>query len=271
MRNESAVTIAIKKIEKGTSVSRSIKTIDANFEVQIASSLSNKEKAFRLAYDTYEAKGFLVAPRRDKMLVSESDLLPDTTIFTITEKDSKEVIATLTLNFQAHAEVPSYEIFPDEISSLQAQKKSFAEITRLAIKEGHRYSNLLLVRLFNAAHLYSLKVKKIENILISVNPSHVGFYQKLLGFEIIGDEKPCGRVNGAPARLLLLDLNKIEFNLNRFYQNKLNTTSQFKFYKFAVPLSESILWVQKFKKQQRPMSFLEKTYFGLFHKAMQRV
>ncbi len=271
MRNESAVTIAIKDIETDKKISRPIQAISDTFDIHIATSLGLREKAFRLAYDTYEAKGFLSSARQDRMLVSENDLLPDTTVFVITEKLSNEVIATLTLNFQAHAELPSYELFPDEISTLQKQKKTMGEITRLAIKEGHRYSNLLLARLFNAAHLYTLKVKKVENILISVNPTHVGFYQKLLGFEMLGDEKPCGRVNGAPARLLLLDLNTTEFNINRFYENKLNTTSQYKFYKNAVPKSESHALVQKFKKERVSMGFLEKIYFGLLRKVEQKV
>lgn len=41
--------------------------------------------------------------------------------------------------------------------------------------------------------------------MIEVNPRHVEFYRRMLGFEMFGAERLCNRVN-APAVLLRLDL-----------------------------------------------------------------
>jgi hypothetical protein len=38
-----------------------------------------------------------------------------------------------------------------------------------------------------------------------VNPRHAGFYEKILGFAVVGAERICPRVN-APALLMRLDL-----------------------------------------------------------------
>ena len=44
------------------------------------------------------------------------------------------------------------------------------------------------------------------DLLIEVNPRHVRFYQRMLGFRQLGPERACPRVGGAPAVLLWLRL-----------------------------------------------------------------
>jgi hypothetical protein len=42
--------------------------------------------------------------------------------------------------------------------------------------------------------------------VITVNPRHVRFYRNVMLFELLGEEKSCEKVNGAPAVLLRMDL-----------------------------------------------------------------
>ena len=46
----------------------------------------------------------------------------------------------------------------------------------------------------------------IDDFVIEVNPRHVNYYRRLLCFEVLGQERPCPRVQGAPAVLLRVDL-----------------------------------------------------------------
>src|SRR6185503_13907745 len=60
--------------------------------------------------------------------------------------------------------------------------------------------------LFNFISVFACYKGGATDVVIEVNPRHVAYYQKLLLFEVCGPEKPCPRVNGAPAVLLRLDL-----------------------------------------------------------------
>ena len=131
------------------------------------------------------------------------------------------------------------------------------------IKENHRHSNYLLAQLFQATYIFAFQIKNVTQLVIEVNPRHVGFYQKLLGFSIIGSEKSCERVNNAPALLLHLDLNFIYENLQNFYKNNLNVTSKFKFFKYAITEDKANSLRNEFKKSHRPITFLERIYFGI--------
>ena len=53
--------------------------------------------------------------------------------------------------------------------------------------------------------IYGHNIHRATDFLIEVNPRHMLFYQRMLGFELFGEEKICPRVN-APAVLLRLDL-----------------------------------------------------------------
>jgi len=80
------------------------------------------------------------------------------------------------------------------------------EVTRLAIAPEHTRSKLLLVRLFNFIYIFARKVNGYDDFLVEVNPRHVAYYRRLLLFEVLGPERPCPRVLGAPAVLLRVEL-----------------------------------------------------------------
>jgi hypothetical protein len=63
----------------------------------------------------------------------------------------------------------------------------------------------MIAGLFQVAYLYAVRIWDYTDIVIEVNPSHVSFYQRMLGFQQLGVERMCPRV-GAPALLLRLDV-----------------------------------------------------------------
>ena len=62
-----------------------------------------------------------------------------------------------------------------------------------------------LARLIHVAFVYAHLIQRATDMLIEVNPRHVGFYRRSLGFSQIGPERICSRVN-APAVLMHIDL-----------------------------------------------------------------
>ena len=93
-------------------------------------------------------------------------------------------------------------------ADLAMRERAFrlAEVTRLAIGAAYAGAKTLLVQLFNSISVYARRVEKSTDFIIEVNPRHVNYYRRLLLFEPAGPERPCPRVNGAPAVLLRLDL-----------------------------------------------------------------
>lgn len=262
-KRPSSVSVALRNVQhiiEKTPILLPTVTSHDLYTASIANTQKSRLKAFQLAYEVYLAKGY-IAPNSTKMLISKSDFTSNTCIININDGD--EVIASATLNFQDKNDLPCQELYADEIQPLLDLNYKLVEITRLVIKENHRHSNLLLAQLFQAAFIFSYQIKKVEQLVIEVNPRHIAFYQRLLGFNILGGEKECERVNNAPAFLLHLNLNYVNSNLEKFYNNKLEESSKYKFFKFALPLQKALELKASFINSYRPISFTEKIYFGL--------
>jgi len=62
--------------------------------------------------------------------------------------------------------------------------------------------------------MYVLNLHQCTDVLIEVNPRHVKFYQRMLGFKRVGAERLDPEVN-APAVLLRLDLDHCAAEIRR--------------------------------------------------------
>lgn len=255
-----AISAAIHKIQYNTKIqNENILQAFENYKIKIANDRKSREDAFKLGYEVYRAKGY-ISENSVKMLITKYDYFSSTCIINIYEEE--EIVASISLNFKEEYPLPCEELYHEEIQTFM-QGKKFIEITRLVIKECHRHSNYFLAQLFQALHIYAMQIKGVQDIVIEVNPRHVAFYMKLLGFSIIGQEKECERVNNAPAILLHLDLNFVQKNLELAYENtKNNQPIENKFFKYAIPYSKAIELKEEFKTSHRPITFADKLYFG---------
>ncbi len=91
-----------------------------------------------------------------------------------------------------------------EANRLRNSGRRICEVTKFAIEHVVK-SRRLLASLFHVVFIYAYRIHGCTDFLIEINPRHVAFYKKMLGFEDWGDTKVCPRVS-APARLLRLDL-----------------------------------------------------------------
>ena len=193
----SAVSSIIRNLE-----SESITSIKptTGLKFVIADNLFHRMNAFRLGYAEYLKKGY-IDENQYQVLMNSMDLNEET--LTIVAYLGTKEVGTLTVNTQKV--LPFEEIFSCDMTKDSDFKG--AELTRLAISEEYRNQKEILLGMFNIVFVYARFVKNCSHLVIEVNPRHVKFYERILGFTPVAENASCPRVRGAPAVLLMGDLN----------------------------------------------------------------
>ena len=102
--------------------------------------------------------------------------------------------------------LPADENFRDKLDTLRVQGRRLCEPSRLAIDKG--VSKRVFAALIHISYIYAHNIHGFTDYVIEVNPRHVVFYKRMLGFKDFGGERECTRV-GAPAVLLRLDAKRL--------------------------------------------------------------
>jgi ribosomal protein S18 acetylase RimI-like enzyme len=139
----------------------------------------------------YLTEGITPLPRHDNTI-------------TLDAHDAQQIMATLTIRFDSHdTGLFADALYVKEIDQFRATGRKVCELTKLAVDP--RYgSKELMASLFQLAYLYAHVIHGATDTCIEVNPRHVGFYKRMLGFQEIGEARTCPRVN-APAVLLHIE------------------------------------------------------------------
>jgi hypothetical protein len=228
------------------------------YRILVASDRVTRERAYRFAHRVYLESGY--APEGTEMIVSKYDVDPQT--FTLLAEDSNgREAGTITLIFDSGNGLPCDEIFGAELGGLRAKGRRLAEVTRLAIDKEHACCRSLLIHLFNFESVFARQVKRYSDQMIEVNPRHVNYYKRLMAFEQAGPERPCPRVNGAPAVLLRLDHSIQKQEISRTSGTQRSTSKSL--YAHFCSLSQEEPIAEFLARTHRPMSIEEAKYFGL--------
>ena len=115
-----------------------------------------------------------------------------------------QLMGTLTVRPDSPQGLFAEATYADEVHRLRTQGHRLGEIVRLALEEGAD-SRRALDALVQSAYLITHVVQALTDVVIEVNPRHVRFYERVLGFVVEAAERFCDRV-GAPSVLLRLDL-----------------------------------------------------------------
>jgi len=176
------------------------------YSVRRAATVLEYKKAANLVMQMYSSKGYLTdsiaaLPRHDDTI-------------TVDAHDARQIMATLTVRFDSlGAGLLADTLYAKEIDEFRATGRKICEMTKLAVDPRHG-SKELLAALIQVAYLYAHVVRGASDLLIEVNPRHVGFYKRMLGFNEIGDRRMCPRVN-APAVLLHVELDYMRQQIAR--------------------------------------------------------
>lgn len=163
------------------------------FKIRLAHDSSRNLAARVLVERRYGQKGYFPAGDSERNKVCPENV-------TLATYKGNEVMGTLSLGFDTGHGLLVDELYKPEVDNLRQAGHRVCEFTRLAI-DSKRTSKRMLASLFHVAFLYAERIWGYTDIVIEVNPSHVSFYQRMLGFDILGGERLCPRVN-APAVLL---------------------------------------------------------------------
>jgi len=122
-------------------------------------------------------------------------------------RQGESIVGTIAVRFDSEAGFNAESTFSDEIQALREQGHDLCEFSRLAVDEDLVDSKRVLAQLFHLAYLHGHRLAGCRTLIIEVNPRHVAFYRRLLGFEVRSESRLNRRVD-APAVLLTLDLHK---------------------------------------------------------------
>ena len=113
-------------------------------------------------------------------------------------------IATLTASVDGDDGLFVGRLYPEAVQALRDQGRKLCEFTKLAVDDSIR-SHTVLGAIFHVACIYVIDLHACTDVLIEVNPRHVRFYERMLGFTRAAEERLDPDVH-APAVLMRLDL-----------------------------------------------------------------
>lgn len=162
------------------------------FKIRLAQTHQQRDEVGRLIGKMYSWRGYEFSgsatehPHRVTLVASSSDA----------------TLATITIGFDSPIGLLVDELYKSEIDVLRRNGKKLSEFIKLAVDDGVR-SKRVLASIFHLSYIYARKVREHKDlfVVIEVNPRHVKFYERMLGFEQLGEEKTNQRVK-APAILL---------------------------------------------------------------------
>lgn len=156
-------------------------------------------EAFRLVQQRYEVAGYAKS-NLSGMRFGIHNFLKSTTSFVGTFAD--RVVATTSLVVDSGLGLPLSRSYEEEYNFLKSRFGKIAEGTMFAC-EAEFENKGMGVQLGLFHHMLCKCVTEgVEALSLVVNPKHMGFYQKVLGFECISTEKTCLHVQNAPGVMI---------------------------------------------------------------------
>lgn len=133
---------------------------------------------------------------------------------TLSAFDGDEVVATISVGHDSKSGLFVDALFESEVNALRRPGRRVCEFTKLAIDETIK-SKQVLAALFHIALIHARRIAACTDLVVEVNPRHVRFYERMLGFRKFGTTRMDPRVQ-APATLLHLELSHAEAEIAKY-------------------------------------------------------
>lgn len=209
------------------------------FTIRAADSAGRRSSASILINRMYATRGylscFLPAEQTDERI-------------TLVASEQDETIGTMTIGFDSRQGLLADQLFGREIAAMRDAGRSVCEFTKLAV-DASVSSRRVLASLFHVAFIHAHRLGGTDNVLIEVNPRHVRYYQRMLGFTVAGPERLNPRVN-APAVLLNLDLAHADRQIARFGGQPEYGETERSLYPYFFSAHEQAGIVRRLRRQQ---------------------
>ena len=216
------------------------------FKIRSADSFGQRGCASVLINRMYAARGYRTTP-----LASSQQ--PTRITFTATEHE--ETIGTITVGFESAGSLHVDELFDPETEHLRAQGRRLCEFTKLAMDSVVK-SKRVLASLFHVAYIFAHRIVGIDDLVIEVNPRHVRYYERMLGFETIGEPRHNARVD-AQAVLMRLRFSHAHEQIERLGGRPELGGSERSLYPYFFSVAEEASIVGRLKRTQSDWSVFD--------------
>lgn len=178
----------------------------ADLRVAVAESPEEIEAAHCLVVQRYGSRGYLIeSPAINPDAASRESTSVHEITFVAANRDA--TIGTCTLGLDGPRGLRADGTHSHVIQKARAKGRRVCEVTRLAVADKVD-SRPVLASLFNLAYLAAKTVHGVTDVFIEVNPRHVAFYSRMLGFVVAAGETFCERVR-APSVLLHIEMDAL--------------------------------------------------------------
>jgi hypothetical protein len=174
-------------------------------EFRLAETRLDLYSSFRLLQQRYVAAG--LSTSKQPIRVEPFHFWRQSQVFVAIK--SGRVVGCLTLVRPGPFGLPSEHSHP-EMMGVVPPGSAVGEVTSFAISNDCGLHSLdIFLGLTQLVQRFGLH-NGVEYIFAVVHPRHAKFYQRAIGFQVIGDELPCARVEGSPGVTLMVKLDANE-------------------------------------------------------------
>jgi hypothetical protein len=182
---------------------------NAPLHIAVAKRAEQFAAARNLVRERYASRGYELEDPADARAESRHERSSQE--ITFLAASGHATVGTLTLGLDGAHGLRAEEAYCDVIDRYRVADCRVCELTRFALAE-RVDSKAVLASLFYLAHAVGRTVHDVTDVFIEVNPRHVAFYSRVLGFLVAAREIFCERVR-APSVLLHLELEALELRL----------------------------------------------------------
>ena len=207
------------------------------FRIKLAGSENHPQDANVLIEKMYSWRGYGASDNRGEV--------PNR--ITLNAEFHGSTYGTITVSVDSPIGLACESAYPDVVQKLREQERTLCEFGKFAVEHAVR-SKRLLATLFHMAYIYAHRLHGCTDALIEVNPRHIAFYQRYLGFEVFAEERHCDRV-GAPAVLMRIDFDMAEKHIAELGGRWRALPDEKSFYKYFVAPDEEAKIVSRLKDQ----------------------
>ncbi len=139
------------------------------FALRVAACEKDRLKCWHLVYKEYLALGY--TDRKElEYRYSLHDALPDMGTFLV--ESQGQAVGTVSVFPDSPLGLPADDHYKIEVDKLRWQGRRPVEVGRLTIAKEHMNERSVLTSMFDILSLYSRRIRKATDLVITVNPSH---------------------------------------------------------------------------------------------------
>lgn len=167
----------------------------------LARSRDELTQAFRLVFESYYTAG-LVTEKPSGIRLTPHHLMPTSEV--LVAKLDETVTSTLSMFGDGYLGLPMESMYPSEVASLRDDGLRLAEIGCLA--DRRQSPKRFLDTFVQLGRLLAqvARSRGIDALVAAMHPRHAKLYQRVMGFQQIGNVSECPYANGNPAVALYM-------------------------------------------------------------------